>query len=139
MKVFQMKSKEQGFSLVELMVVVGIIGILATLALPRFQLFQARAKQTEAKANLSHIYTLQVAYHGENDEYSDDMTAIGFLTPKGNRYDYGVDPASETEFIATAKTISKTILGSCQSADDTWTINQEKTLVNTSKTSLDKC
>ena len=46
--------KESGFSLVELMIVVGIIGILATMAMPKFQEFQSKAKMAEAKTSLSH-------------------------------------------------------------------------------------
>lgn len=63
------KTGESGFSLIELMIVVGIIGILATLALPRFQQFQARAKMGEARNNLSHVYTLQQSYHLDHNDY----------------------------------------------------------------------
>ncbi len=60
---------EKGFSLVELMIVVGIIGILATLALPRFKQFQAKAKMGEAKNILSHIYTLEQTYSLDNNTF----------------------------------------------------------------------
>ena len=60
---------QKGFSLVELMIVVGIIGILATLALPRFKQFQAKAKMGEAKNILSHIYTLEQTYSLDNNQY----------------------------------------------------------------------
>lgn len=60
---------QKGFSLVELMIVVGIIGILATLALPRFKQFQAKAKMGEAKNILSHIYTLEQTYSLDNNTY----------------------------------------------------------------------
>ena len=60
----------RGFSLVELMIVVGIIGILAALAIPRFQQFQAKARQSEARSNMAHIYTLQTSYNGDNDTFS---------------------------------------------------------------------
>lgn len=60
---------QKGFSLVELMIVVGIIGILATLALPRFKQFQAKAKMGEAKNILSHIFTLQQTYSLDNNTY----------------------------------------------------------------------
>ena len=45
----------KGFSLVELMVVVAIIGILAALAVPRFTVFQVKARQSEAKTNLNLV------------------------------------------------------------------------------------
>ena len=62
--------RRDGFSLVELMIVVAIIGILAALAIPRFQQFQSKSRQSEARSNLAHIYTLQVSYNGDNDTFS---------------------------------------------------------------------
>jgi len=63
-------TREKGFSLVELMVVVGIIGILATLAMPRFKQFQAKAKMSEAKTMLSHIYSLEQAYYLDQNQFT---------------------------------------------------------------------
>lgn len=77
MKAFHKIHNEAGFSLVELMIVVGIIGLLATLAIPRFQQFQAKAKMAEAKTSLSHIYTLQEAYHLDNNSYV-NFGAVGY-------------------------------------------------------------
>lgn len=62
-------NKEGGFSLVELMIVVGIIGVLATLAVPRFQQFQAKARMAEAKNMLNHVYTLQESHSLEMNTY----------------------------------------------------------------------
>lgn len=75
MKIFG-KNKQSGFSLVELMIVVGIIGVLATLALPRFKQFQSKAKMAEAMNVLQHVYTLQQSYSLDNN------TFVGF-TAKG--------------------------------------------------------
>ncbi|MBI3179248.1 MAG: prepilin-type N-terminal cleavage/methylation domain-containing protein, partial [Deltaproteobacteria bacterium] len=47
----------RGFTLIELMIVVAIIGILALIAIPNFMKFQAKAKQSEAKTNLKAYYT----------------------------------------------------------------------------------
>ena len=69
MKSFSFVRSNKGFSLVELMIVVGIIGILATLALPRFKQFQAKAKMGEAKNILSHIYTLEQSYSLDNNTF----------------------------------------------------------------------
>lgn len=49
------------------MIVVGIIGILAALAVPRFQTFQVKARQAEAKTNLGTIATLAEAYAVDNN------------------------------------------------------------------------
>ena len=58
-----------GFSLLELMVVVAIIGVLATFAVPRFNIFRARARQGEARSNLGVIFTLQEAFKIDKEEY----------------------------------------------------------------------
>ena len=60
-----------GFSLLELMVVVAILGVLATVAVPRFNVFRTRARQGEAKSNLGLIYTLQEAFLIDHEEYFD--------------------------------------------------------------------
>ena len=60
---------QKGFTLIELMIVVAIIGILAVIAVPNFQKFQARAKQSEAKTNLKGIYTAKVANFQASDTY----------------------------------------------------------------------
>ncbi|RYZ36388.1 MAG: prepilin-type N-terminal cleavage/methylation domain-containing protein [Myxococcaceae bacterium] len=54
--------KKGGFTLIELMIVVAIIGILAAIAIPNFIRFQAKSKQSEAKTNLKAIFTAQKAY-----------------------------------------------------------------------------
>ena len=61
--------KLAGFSLLELMVVVAILGVLATVAIPRFNIFRARARQSEAKTNLGVIFTLQEAFSIEHERY----------------------------------------------------------------------
>ena len=76
-------TKQGGFSLVELMIVVGIIGILATLAMPRFQQFQAKARMGEAKNMLNHVYTLEESYFLDRDIYL-NMVAYGSANAGGN-------------------------------------------------------
>jgi len=70
--------RQEGFTLIELMIVVAIIGILAAIAIPNFMQYQAKSKQSEAKTNLGGIYTSEVAYFGENNAYSNSFNAIGF-------------------------------------------------------------
>lgn len=68
-----------GFTLVELMVVVAIIGILAAVAVPNYTKFQAKARQSEAKVNLSAIYTAEQSFFVEASKYTDCLAGIGFV------------------------------------------------------------
>jgi type IV pilus assembly protein PilA len=59
----------KGFTLVELMIVVAIIGILAAIAIPNFLNFRLKAKTSEAKSNLGAIRSTEVAYFAEWDTW----------------------------------------------------------------------
>ncbi len=77
----------KGFSLVELMIVVAIIGLLAAVGVPQYQKFQARARQGEAKSSLSALYAAEQSFYGEWNQYSVDLKNIGFgVTGTGLRY-----------------------------------------------------
>jgi len=65
-----LKKNKKGFTLIELMIVVAIIGILAAIAIPNFMKFQAKAKQSEAKTNLGAIYVAQIAYFSNGNTYA---------------------------------------------------------------------
>jgi type IV pilus assembly protein PilA len=82
------KQIRKGFTLIELMIVVAIIGILAAIAIPNFIKFQARSKQSEAKSNLKAMFTAERAYYQEKDTYSALVNSIGFTPERGNRYTY---------------------------------------------------
>ena len=87
-----MRVSRNGFTLIELMIVVAIIGILAMIAIPNFIKFQCRAKQSEAKSNLKALFQAQKSYFAEYDEYS-NLNVIGFAPEPGNRYTYCNTPA----------------------------------------------
>jgi type IV pilus assembly protein PilA len=64
-----MQKRREGFTLIELMIVVAIIGILAAIAIPNFLRFQLRSKTGEAKANLAAIRTAEEGYFSEYGVY----------------------------------------------------------------------
>ena len=65
------KMNQKGFTLIELMIVVAIIGILAAVAIPAFSKYQAKSKTSEASINLAAIATSEIAYQAEFDTFTD--------------------------------------------------------------------
>ena len=65
------KPKQAGFTLIELMIVVTIVGVLAAIALPRFVNFQLRAKRSEAFVNLRAIAKTQDTHYATNSSFVD--------------------------------------------------------------------
>ncbi|MCU0701777.1 MAG: prepilin-type N-terminal cleavage/methylation domain-containing protein [Myxococcaceae bacterium] len=89
-------SNKKGFTLIELMIVVAIIGILAAIAIPNFVKFQAKGKQSEANSNLKAIFSAQKANYPQLQGYWSDIGAIGFSPERGNRYLYDLGPTAAT-------------------------------------------
>ncbi len=79
----------KGFSLVELMVVVAIIGILAAVAVPQFSKFQAKSRQSEAKSSLANLYTAEKSFNAEYAGYATAFQALGFAPTGDVLYDVG--------------------------------------------------
>jgi len=70
----------KGFTLVELMIVVAIIGILAAIAIPNFLQFRLKAKTSEAKSNLGAIRSTEVAYFAEWNYYVANQSTTPITT-----------------------------------------------------------
>jgi type IV pilus assembly protein PilA len=101
-----MLKAKKGFTLIELMIVVAIIGILAAIAIPNFIKFQARSKQSEAKANMKAMFTAEKAFFQEKDRFSSLVGEVGFSPERNNRYNYYLDAAAvlDTRTGTTAQT-----------------------------------
>ncbi len=131
----KMRRGQKGFTLIELMIVVVIIGILAALAIPRFMKATTKAKQSEAKQLLKQIYVMQRAYRQEFNVYPSYAATtpgtaavwadIGVEIQTGAKYSY-VCVGGANAFTATA-----TANLDDDAAVDTWTINQTGALTNT--------
>jgi prepilin-type N-terminal cleavage/methylation domain-containing protein len=70
-----------GFTLIELMIAVAIIGILSAIAIPSFQIYQLRSKRSEAYANLGAIATVQTTYFAEAGIFYQTVTPVGHPGP----------------------------------------------------------
>ncbi len=131
-------SKEKGFTLIELMIVVAIIGILAAIAIPNFLSYQYKAKVSEGGTNLGAIHTSQVAYQAENDTFlllattGGDGMAQSIITETANWNSIGFAFSGAVRGIyegtvATATTFTVTSLFDVDNdgASLTWTTTQD--------------
>ena len=80
---------EAGFSLVELMMVVAIIGTLTAISIPNFQKFQGKARQKEAQLSLAAVYGAEISNRAEFSTFTSCLEQAGFR-PEGDRRYYTV-------------------------------------------------
>jgi len=73
------KSRQQGFTLIELMITVAIIGILSSVAVPSYMSYVTKSKRTEAKTEVLRIAQLQESYYVQNLSYAKKLNGTGGL------------------------------------------------------------
>lgn len=136
MRLTKLRRSDRGFTLIELMVVVVIIGILASIAIPRFMASTAKAKTSEAKLILKQVLVMQRAYRQEYDAYWGNGVSMDKANPNnfarltvtlmdGARYTYTmVSDVMGFTCTATANLDDDPTI-------DTWSIDSAGELVNT--------
>lgn len=125
--------KFKAFTLTEVLVVLVIVGILVLLALPNLLPLITKAKSTEAKIQLEHLYTLERTHFYEKSKYSNDLTSIGFIQEKlvtesengQANYQIEIVEASTTGFTAKATAVADF---DGDGVYNVWQIDQEKNL-----------
>ena len=143
----------KGFTLIELMIVVAIIGILAAIAIPNFMTYQAKARQSEAKVGLGGIFTSGVSYFAENNTYdtgAGGAAALGYAPSGSPKYtfSYGTNGTRTFNVGSTSASCGGITVTNVPAASasgftagargnidadafcDEWTMNDKRSLVN---------
>ena len=122
------------FTLTEILVVLIIIGILILLALPNLMPLITKAKSTEAKIQLQHVYTLEKNYFFEKSKYNTDLTELLFeqqpLSTGGGQANYRIEiiEATGNRFRARATSV---LDFDGDGVFNVWEIDQNKNLTET--------
>ncbi len=127
------KQKLPAFTLTEVLIVLVIVGILVLLALPNLMPLIAKAKSTEAKLQLEHLYTLEKTHFYEKSKYSTDLANVGFIQEKlvtegeNGQANYRIEivSASTTAFLARATAV---VDFDADGTFNVWEIDHEKNL-----------
>ncbi len=111
------KRDEKGFTLIELMIVIAIIGILAAIAIPNFIQYRKRSYNTSANADSKNVYTAAQAYYTDNPSGQPSL---------GDLKQYGFRQTKDVVVVVTAATQAAFTATAAHSAGDkTYTVNSE--------------
>jgi len=115
LKLNKMKN-QKGFTLIELMIVIAIIGILAAIAIPQFSAYRKRSYDSAAQSDLKNAATAQEAYYADNETYTNAVADITGAT-------YGLYTSEKVTLIVDSGNTTNYVMRSWHpSADNSWII-----------------
>ena len=112
----------KGFTLVEVLIVVIIIGILAAIGIPQFAASIEKAKGGEARAGLGHVQTGEKVYFAENEYYTTVLSNLD-ITLSQRYWAFTITTPSSTAYTATATRSGGTRAGQTLTMDQNGTIS----------------
>jgi type IV pilus assembly protein PilA len=108
-------NRKEGFTLIELMIVIAIIGILAAIAIPQFSAYRTRSYNSAAQSDLRNMATAQEAYYVDYSQYTSDETKLASGT-------YGYQQSNLVTIAATGSATGYTIEAYHSSGNKTYTM-----------------
>lgn len=100
----------KGFTLVEVLIVVIIIGILASIGIPQFATSIEKAKGAEARAGLGNIQTAEKIYYAEKEYYTTNLSDLDINLPQ-KYWSFVITTTPSTTFIVTVTRLGGTHSG----------------------------
>jgi type IV pilus assembly protein PilA len=109
LKMNKMKN-QKGFTLIELMIVIAIIGILAAIAIPQFSAYRKRSYNAAAQSDLRNAATAQEAYYVDEETYTSDISKLIGT--------YGLYTSEKVFFVSCAGDVTSYIMKTYHSSGD---------------------
>lgn len=102
--------KSAGFTLIEVLITVAILGIIAAVAIPSYSGYVTKTRRTEAKSLLTEVAGEQQRYFSENNTYTDKLTVLGYpadsVDSEEGNYSVSVTAQTVTSFTLTATRVA---------------------------------
>jgi type IV pilus assembly protein PilE len=113
-------NRVKGFTLVELMIIVTIIGILAAIAIPSYSTYVLKAHRSAAVTGVLDLATRQARYYTTNNTYTTSMTALGYAADpmplenaNSHYYDLSISAGDADGFTVQAAPVGKQESDTC--------------------------
>ncbi|WP_371377880.1 type IV pilin protein [Thalassotalea aquiviva] len=108
---FNKRQPVNGFSLIELLVAIAIVGIIATIAMPTYTSFVSKSNRTEGQRELLKMANLQEQYFADNRKYTPNLSVLGFssnavVTESGYYQISATTTNNHTQFTLTAQALN---------------------------------
>ena len=128
--------KVKGMTLIELLLVLALVGILLSMAVPKLMPLIGRTKSLEAQMQLKHILNLEKNYFYINSRYTENLDDIGFeqskLVTEDGKANYKIEITDASNKSFTAKALSVTDFDQ-DGQLNVWQINQDEEIKEVTK------